>query len=42
MSYIAVIKSVDHKKSRAIAEPAPNHNEHKDEFDIRYCTLQGF
>jgi len=28
--------------SRVIADPAPNHNEHTDEFDLFYCILQGF
>jgi hypothetical protein len=40
--YIAEIKSVDNKQSRAIAAFTPNHNEHTDEFDLRYCILQGF
>jgi len=30
------------KKSRAVADPAPNHNEQTDEFDLRYSILQGF
>jgi hypothetical protein len=30
------------QKGRAIAGPAPTHNEHPDEFDLCYCILQGF
>jgi hypothetical protein len=40
--FIAEIKSVDNKKSSAIAASTPNHNEHTDELDLRYCISQGF
>ena len=32
----------EHKKSRTISSPSPNHNQHTDEFDLQYCILQGF
>ena len=35
LPYIAVVTGYTNKKDRAIADPAPNHNEHIDEFDLR-------
>ena len=32
----------ENRKSRAISDPAPKHNEQTDGFDLRYSILQGF